>query len=172
MIRELTALHEQHPGQRWADQIRWALARLIEQAARARAGGLDHIPPEQCAVYLRAFHQGVAVGLRLHPRTSTTDAQSDATNVLERLRDRAHQYLRFTDDLTVAPTNNQGERDLRPVKTQVKISGCHQSTDGATAWLTVRSYVSSAVKHGIGAFDAIRQALASTPWMPPIALEG
>jgi len=172
VIRELTALHEQYPDQKWADQIRWALARLIEQAARARAAGLDHIPPETSRVYLRAFHQGVAVGLRRHPRTSATDAQSDATNVLERLRDRAHEYLRFTDDLTVAPTNNQAERDLRPVKTQVKISGCHQSEAGAAAWLTVRSYISSAVKHGTGAFEAIRQAITGTPWMPPIALEG
>jgi hypothetical protein len=172
VIRELTALHEQYPHQLWADQIRWALARLIEQAARARAAGLQHIPPEQIQVYQRVFDQGVAVGLRHHPRTSPTDAQSDATNVLERLRDRAHEYLRFTQDLAVAATNNQGERDLRPVKTQVKISGCHQSHDGAAAWLTVRSYVSSAVKHGISAFDAIRQAITGTPWMPPIALEG
>lgn len=106
----------------------------------------------------------------LHPRTSATGKQSDATNLLERLRDHADQYLRFTTDLHVPATNNLAERDQRPVKTQVKISGCHLSEAGARNWLDVRSYVSSARKHGSSAFDALRQAMQGTPWMPPIAL--
>jgi transposase len=171
VIRELTALHEQHRAEWWAEQIRWALARLIEQARRARAAGLDHIPPEQAEIYLRVFHQGVAVGLSRHPRTPGHGAQSDATNVLERLRERAHDYLRFVHHLHVPATNNQSERDLRPVKTQVKISGCHQSTDRAAHWLTLRSYLSSAIKHGVSAFDAIHSAMTGTPWLPPITLE-
>lgn len=69
-------------------------------------------------------------------------------------------------------TNNQGERDLRQVKTQIKISGCHASENGAANWLTVRSYVSTAVKHGIGAFEAVRRAFNDDVWMPPVALEG
>jgi transposase len=171
VIRELTAQDEAYPTQRWADQIRWALARLIEQGDRARDEGLGHIAPERIEIYLRVYHQGVAVGLSRHPRTSRTGAQSDATNLLERLRDRADQYLLFTADLHVPATNNLAERDQRPVKTQVKISGCHQSETGARNWLDVRSYVSSARKNGVSAFEALRLAFADTPWMPPIALE-
>lgn len=121
VIRELTDLHEQYPEQMWADQARWALARLIEQARRAREAGLTHIPPEQGALYLRLFHQGIAVGLSLHPRVPGR-AQSQATNLLERLRDRAGEYLRFVDDLHIPATNNQAERDLRPVKTQCRLA--------------------------------------------------
>lgn len=36
LVRELTAVAEDHPGQRWPTQIRWALAELNKQAARAR----------------------------------------------------------------------------------------------------------------------------------------
>ncbi|MEU8249218.1 hypothetical protein [Nonomuraea sp. NPDC048916] len=64
------------------------------------------------------------------------------------------------------------DRDIRPAKTQQKISGCHQSEDGATAWLTVRSYLDSARKHGLGAFDAIRRAFTGNLWMPPVSLPG
>jgi len=67
VIRELTAQVEAHPEQAWADQIRWALARLIEQAAAARTVGLDHVPPELGAVYLRVLRAGVVVGLSRHP---------------------------------------------------------------------------------------------------------
>jgi len=170
MVRELTAQDELRPDQRWARQIRWVFSQLIKQVVAARAAGLWHIPPERIAPLIRSYHRGVADGLALHPRTSETGKQSDATNLLERLRDRAEDYLRFTRDLHVPATNNLAERDQRPVKTQVKISGCHQSEAGARAWLDVRSYISSARKHGLTAFEALRQAMHGTPWMPPIAL--
>ena len=170
VVRELTAQDELHPHHRWARQIRWVFSQLIKHADQARAAGLAHIPPEKIAGLLRSYHRAVADGLTHHPRTSETGKQSDATNLLERLRDHAEQYLLFTRDLHVPPTNNLAERDQRPVKTQVKISGCHQSEAGAHTWLDVRSYLSSARKHGLTAFDALHQAMAGTPWMPPITL--
>ncbi len=167
VIRELTAAAENHPGQIWPGQIRWALSYLNKQATRARAGGLTEIPAVWARPGLQAFHQGIAVGLSLHPRTPGRK-QTPTRNLLQRLHDRAHDMLRFTDDLHVPLTNNQAERDLRPVKTQVKISGCHQSETGAQAWLTIRSYLSTAVKGGLGAFDAIHRAFTGNLWMPPI----
>jgi transposase len=50
----------------------------------------------------------------------------------------------------------------------MKISGCHQSTDGATARLAVRSYRDSSRKHGLSAFQTIHRAFTGTLWMPPI----
>lgn len=168
LVRELTAVEEDFPHQDWHRQIRWALAGLNTQALRVRAGQTGEIAPAALLLHLRAFHQGVSVGLSQHPRAPGRK-QSPARNLLERLRDQAHDVLRFADDpLHVPFTNNCGERALRPVKTQLKISGCHQSATGATAWLAVRSYLDSARKHGLNAFDAIHRAYTGSPWMPPI----
>jgi transposase len=65
-------------------------------------------------------------------------------------------------------TNNQAERDLRPAKTQIKISGCHRSTTGARAWLRVRGYISTARKHGINVLTALRVAITGNPWKPTV----
>jgi len=168
LIRELTAAEEDFPDQKWHQQIRWALAGLNRQAVRVRAGEIPEISPDALLLYYEAFHQGIAVGLSLHPKAPGRK-QSPARNLLQRLRDQANDILRFADDpLHVPFTNNCGERALRPVKTQLKISGCHQSEDGATAWLGVRSYLDSARKHGIGAFEAIHRAFTGNLWMPPI----
>jgi transposase len=168
LIRELTAAEEDFPDQKWHQQIRWALAGLNTQAVRVRSGEISEIAPEALLLHLDAFHHGIAVGLSQHPRAAGRK-QSTTRNLLERLRDQAHAVLRFADDPRHVPfTNNCGERALRPVKTQLKISGCHQSTDGATAWLAVRSYLDSARKHGLSAFEAIRRAFTGSLWMPPI----
>ncbi|PYC86607.1 hypothetical protein C7C46_05720 [Streptomyces tateyamensis] len=170
LVRELTAAEEDWPKQKWHQQIRWALAGLNRQARRVRGGEIPEIPPRSLEFYQRHYHQGVNVGLSLHPRAEGRK-QTRARNLLERLRDRAHDVLRFADHPKQVPfTNNTGERALRPVKTQVKISGCHQSETGAAAWLAVRSYLDSARKHGLSAFDAIHRAFTGNLWMPPIAL--
>ncbi|MGH3802791.1 MAG: IS66 family transposase [Pseudonocardiaceae bacterium] len=168
LIRELTAAEEDFPDQKWHQQIRWALAGLNTQAMRVRAGEIEEIAPEALLLHLQAFHRGIAVGLSHHPRAEGRK-QSTARNLLERLRDQAHAVLRYADHPRHVPfTNNCGERALRPVKTQLKISGCHQSADGATAWLAVRSYLDSARKHGLSAFEAIHRAFTGNLWMPPI----
>jgi hypothetical protein len=37
--------------------------------------------------------------------------------------------------------------------------------------LAVRSYISTAAKHGLGAYAILRAAMTGMLWMPPIALE-
>ncbi len=83
------------------------------------------------------------------------------------MRDRQDQILRFAHDLTVPFTNNGSERDLRPVKTQLKISGCHRASTGATNWLRVRSYISTVRKHQHDVLTALRDAITGNPWQPP-----
>lgn len=169
LIRELTAAEEDFPDQKWHQQIRWALAGLNRQAVRVRNREITEIAPDALLLQYEAFHQGIKVGLSLHPKVPGRK-QSPARNLLTRLRDQAHDVLRCADDPRHVPfTNNCGERALRPVKTQLKISGCHQSETGAKAWLGVRSYLDSARKHGLTAFEAIHRAFTGNLWMPPIA---
>ncbi|RJQ81679.1 hypothetical protein D5S19_22940 [Amycolatopsis panacis] len=85
---------------------------------------------------------------------------------MERLLGREELVLRFARDLSVPFTNNLAERDLRPTKTQMKISGTFRSEASATAWVRIRGYVSTAGKHGHNAFESIRAAVTGNPWTP------
>ena len=76
--------------------------------------------------------------------------------------------LRFLTDLRIPPTSNQAERDLRPAKTQQKISGRLRSETATRNRYAIRGYISTAAKHGTDVMTAIRDALTGNPWMPPI----
>jgi len=166
LLRELTAVAEAHPEQIWPGQARSTLAELARAAAAAHHNGLRHIPPEQAGPPLLLFRHAVLVGLTEH-RRAPGRKQSKARNLLERLRDREEEVLRFTEDLAVPFTNNGSERDLRPVKTQLKISGCHRATTGAEAWLRVRGYISTIRKHGEDVLSTLRDAISGNSWQPP-----
>ena len=70
--------------------------------------------------------------------------------------------------LQIPPTSNQAERDLRPAKTQQKISGRLRSEKAARDRYAIRGYASTAAKHGASALAALRDALAGNAWMPPL----
>jgi transposase len=76
------------------------------------------------------------------------------------------EVLRSLEDTRVPFDNNQGERDLRMVKLQQKISGCWRTLAGAEAFLAVRSYVATARKHGANPLIVLRQLFAGRPWLP------
>ena len=69
--------------------------------------------------------------------------------LLEMLHTRLDDVVRFAYDLNVPATNNQAERDLRPAKTQQKISGRLTSETVTQARYRIRGYVSTAAKHSV-----------------------
>jgi hypothetical protein len=110
------------------------------------------------------------VGLAAVPRIpgpQHSTAQRPGRELLEFCRDHEADVLRFTEDTRVFPTNNISERDLRPTKTQQKISGRLTSEDVTQDRLGIRSYLDTARKNGINSMTALRQALAGHPWRPP-----
>jgi transposase len=82
-------------------------------------------------------------------------AKGKSRNLLERLIERENEVLRFMTVKEVPFTNNQAERDLRMMKVQQKISGCFRSWEGAKIYCRIRSYISTCVKQGMTASEAV-----------------
>jgi hypothetical protein len=146
-----------------------ALRALIHAANIARGQGLAAAPAEATARDLVLFRHAVRVGLsevRRVPGANTK--QKPGRMLLECLRDREADVLRFLTDLRIPPTSNQAERDLRPAKTQQKISGRLRSETATRNRYAVRGYLDTARKHHADIMTAIRGALTGSPWMPPI----
>lgn len=166
LARELVAAGEAHPDQDWPEQALRALHGLNTAAHHARDQQKPVIPPEIGEPLFESWHHALLVGLAEHRRVPGR-RQSKTRNLLERLRDRDAQVLLFARDLSVPFTNNQAERDVRPTKTQLKISGCHRSETTAKAWLRIRGYISTVAKHGDNILNALRDAITGNPWTPP-----
>lgn len=79
--------------------------------------------------------------------------------LLERLRDYKEDILRFAADWTVPFTNNEAERTIRFSKVKQKVSGCFRTEKGAQDYMRIMSFVSTARKHGMSYFEAVRAAL-------------
>lgn len=168
LLRDLDDAAQVYPDAIWPVQIADALRELIHQANLARDLGLTAIPADVRDKLLRRLRNGRAVGLSDTTSHGTRPGERKARLLLEVLRDREGDVLRFVDDLKVPPTSNQAERDLRPSKIQQKISGRLTSIARTEDRYTIFGYVSTAAKHGLDKITAIRDALTGQPWMPAL----
>lgn len=168
VLRDLQAMAEAYPNEPWPTQIMRALRGLIHATNTARDAGAKAIDPEVKAKLLQLFRDGVLVGLKDIPRDYANAKQPEYRLLLEMLHDREADVLRFVDDLRIPPTNNQAERDLRPAKTQQKISGRLQSETVTAYRYRIAGYLSTASKNGINTLHALRDAILGRPWMPAL----
>ena len=169
LLRDLEDAAQSYPDAIWPGQAADALRALIRAANEARQQGLQAIPGDATARDLHLFRSAVSIGLSQVPRVpGPNKKQRPGRLLLECLKDREADVLRFLSDLRVPPTSNQAERDLRPAKTQQKISGRLRSETAARNRYAIRGYASTAAKHGASTLAAIRDALAGSPWMPPL----
>ena len=168
ILRDLQDAAEVYPGQHWPEQASRALRALIGGWHQALDGGQARVPADVTGPLVSQFRHAVRVGLSQVPSVPGANAkQLPGRSLLECLRDRPDDLLRFCSDTRVWPTNNISERDLRPLKTQQKISGRLQSADVTRDRLTIRGYISAAAKHRVDIMTALRDAMTHNPWTPP-----
>jgi transposase len=152
----------------WAAQTADALVemqKLVNDANAASAGAVDS---DMLAEQVRRYRSAVAIGI------TTTAARVDPVMrkhhaLARRLRDRHDDYLRFTRDRRVPADNNGSERDIRMIKLRQKVSGCLRTLAGARQFCAIRSYLSTAAKHGKHFLEVLVMLAEGRPWLPAIA---
>jgi transposase len=81
--------------------------------------------------------------------------KTQGRNLMERLKKHEEAVLAFSRHVDVPFTNNLGERDLRPWKTKLKVSGCVRTLAGAQYYARIKGFCSTAKKNGFVVFDQL-----------------
>jgi transposase len=168
-LRELQFITDQYQ-QPWAAQMSQLL--LDINAAVARAPTTHRaLSPYQCRQFADTYDQLLAAGLAANPLPEKPaqkgrPKQTPPKNLLDRLQQHKQQVLAFMYDFRVPFTNNLAERDLRMVKVKQKISGSFRTPNGADIFCAIRSYISTARKHGVNVLTALEAAFQGSPYLP------
>ena len=168
-LRDLKGVYDFDAKQAWATGMATLLVQINDAARAARAAGATALDPSDLDTFRTRYHELIAEGQRYN-RHRHYQAATDAKRLLRRFEQHQDMILRFMTDLTVGFTNNQAERDVRPVKVQQRSSGgCWRTLQGLADFAVVQSYLSTAAKWGIDKLQALQQLFNTGPWLPPAA---
>jgi transposase len=167
-LRELQGVTDTTPPEAdwcWAGQAADALVTIQQLVAEAINSGADILDVDALDKQVRLYRSAAQIGI------TSTAARADPVmgkhNALaHRLLNRQDDYLRFTTDWQIPADNNGSERDIRMIKLRQKVSGCLRTLTGAKQFCAIRSYLSTAAKHGRHFFDTLVMLAEGRPWLP------
>jgi len=171
LLRELIAVvdsHTAHPpadadmpgGWCWTTQV---IDALLALKAIADTGTLA--APEVLAASRRLIVSAALIGASTEAGPPGAVGRRHRARA-RRIRRRIEDYLRFATDPRVPFDNNPAERDIRMVKIKQKVSGCMRPLAGAQDFAAMRSYLSTAAKHGRRPFDVLTELTSGNVWIP------
>ena len=141
----------------WAADMAELLFSMLEHKNNDLANDIHSMDEEtlkKCSdEYDRIIQMGKTENGALHPKSAIRDQES---NLLDRLEKYKDNHLLFAYDYTVPFSNNAAERDLRWIKTQQKVSGCHRSFEGALVSARLMSFVKTLKKRKLSVLAAIK----------------
>lgn len=168
-LRELRFIEEEC-GQSWARDMAELLLDIKAAVASAWDRGHHRLEEEYRLCLIARYSDIIAAAYAANPWQEPTrpvkrgrKKKSKALNLVERLDKQRESVLLFMNDFAVPFDNNLAERDIRMVKLHQKISGSFRSHTGADIFCRTRSYLSTARKNGIGAFQALQWVFKGTP---------
>jgi transposase len=171
LLRELIAVVDYaaaHPradadtpaGWCWAQQV---IDALLALKAITDTGALPDA--DTLAAHRRLIISAALIGAS--PEASPPGAVGRRHRALaRRIRRRQDDYLRFATDLQIPFDNNPAERDIRMAKIKQKVSGCLRTLAGAQDFAAMRSYLSTAAKHGRRPFEVLTELTSGNVWIP------
>lgn len=166
LLRELTGIEELEPEHTWATDFKILLRAMKKAKEKAIARGKSELSYYYLHKFSQEYDRIMETANKERPEPVQPPGKKGRKKkgkeraLIERLTLLKDAVCLFIHDFNVPYDNNQAERDVRNVKTKVKIAGCFRSESGAQNYLDVMSYLSTGQKHNISVFDALTAAFA------------
>lgn len=167
LLRELTGVEQYSPEHKWAPEFKTLLRSMKRTRDKVAAKGKT----ELSHYYLHKFD--TEYDRLMKPADDECPLPPDPPqkkkgrkkkgrerSLIERLMALKASVCLFIKDFDVPFDNNRAERDVRNVKTKIKVSGCFRTESGAQDYLDIMSYISTGRKHGVSAYEALTAAFA------------
>jgi transposase len=150
LLRELQALIENQS--QWAISFKAFLLQTYNQPFEERLENRTEIEQQYDILLQQAQLE--------EPQPKKTGSKgrlkrTKGRNLLERLQKYKSAVLAFAFNEEVPFTNNQAERDIRPIKVKQKIAGCFRTFKGAEHYARIASFISTTRKHKLNVFKEL-----------------
>jgi len=166
-LRELNFVSESEKFD-WSNKIKDLLLEVKNTVDEAKFVGHHNLNIDILNQYSLSYQSILNDGLLNYPipELGKKGKQTKGKNLLDRLINHKDSVLAFMYNFKIPFDNNQAERDIRMMKLKQKISGGFRTQIGADYFCRIRSFISTAKKHGENILQQIFLAIENNDYIP------
>lgn len=139
----------------WAKQMDTLLLEIKDKKEKYISENIFSFSNNELENYSKKYDEILELGFKENDSNNSKYLKQEEKALLKRLKKYKENHLLFAYNFDVPFDNNLSERDLRPIKTKKKISGCHRSFNILKDYCNIRSIISSCKKQGINYFHEL-----------------
>lgn len=148
----------------WETQMAQLLLDILEHKNKDIANHIDSMDAEPLRRYSEDYDRIIQLAKIENATLLPTSAiRKVEYNLFSRLEHYKDNHLLFAYDYSVPFTNNRAEQDLRWIKTQQKVSGCHRSYEGTVIMMRLMSFISTLKKRKRPVWASLNDVLKNRP---------
>ena len=163
LIRRLKKMRE-NTKHEWCDKLRELLSKSNQERNKLIKEKINCFSEEYLNELTKSYDKIMEEAKEVNDEDTNNYFFKEEMNFIKDLEKYKKHYLLWAYRFDIPSTNNNSERNIRPVKSKMKISGQFKNIETAKYYARIRSYIETCKKNGINIIDACVRLMNNKPY--------
>lgn len=164
LLRDLKKVEINIPNRSWCTDMIKLFQEYDHQRKELISRNIDTFSTEEINNFILKLDDYLLKGLEENEKDSTPYYASKELTLIYRIMEYRDNYIYWIFDFNLPFTNNLSERNLRGIKSKMKVSGQFQNVDRAKDYANIRSYIETCRLYGKNEYDCLSRLVEGNPY--------
>ena len=165
LLRDLKKVSDNIPERTWSNKLIEMFQKYDHKRNELISKKIDSFNNEEINEFIISLDDEILNGLEENERDETKPYYADSElALLNRLMEYRDNYIYWILDFKIPFTNNLSERNLRGIKSKMKVSGQFQNIERAIDYANIRSYIETCRLYGINEYNSLTRLVEDNPY--------
>lgn len=164
LLRDLKKVELNIPNRIWCSEIIKLFQEYDHKRKELLAKKIDTFSDDEINEFILKLDTYLLKGLEENEKDSKPYYAKEEKTLIYRIMEYRDNYIYWILDFDIPFTNNLSERNLRGIKSKMKVSGQFQNIDRANDYAKLRSYIETCRLYGINEYDCLTRLVEENPY--------
>ena len=164
LLRDLKKVEMNLPNRTWCKEMIELFQEYDHKRKELIQKGIDRFDNDEINDFILNIDTNLLKGLEENENDPNPYYAKNELTLIWRIMEYRDNYIYWIFDFNIPFTNNLSERNLRGVKTKMKISGQFQNIERARDYANIRSYIETCRLYGVNEYQSLTRLVEDNPY--------
>lgn len=164
LLRDLKKVEINIPERNWCKDVIKLFQEYDHKRNELISKKIDTFTSEEVNEFILKLDRYLLNGIEEYEKDSKPYYAEKELTLIYRIMEYRDNYIYWILDFDIPFTNNLSERNLRGIKSKMKVSGQFQNIERAKDYANIRSYIETCRIYGVNEYEALTRLVEFNPY--------